>query len=121
VTGFAGVLVWTSSAGFDAMAHFYRDVLGLPVRRDRSGFVSFEWADVRLTVTVHDGVDGFARDPLRTMVNFAVDDVEVMHARLAASGVPVVRAPEREEWGGVVCTLEDPDGNLVQLFQLPDT
>jgi uncharacterized glyoxalase superfamily protein PhnB len=29
------------------------------------------------------------------------------------------RPPEREDWGGHVATLLDPDGNVVQLFQLP--
>jgi catechol 2,3-dioxygenase-like lactoylglutathione lyase family enzyme len=111
--------MWTSTERFDAMAHWYRDVLGLAPRRDRDGFIAVEWGDVRLTITVHDGVTGRSGDPLRTMVNFAVDDVHGLHARLAAAGVRVVRPPELEEWGGWVCTLEDPDGNLVQLFQLP--
>ena len=102
------------------MARFYRDVLGMTPRRDRDGFISFEWGDVRLTITVHDGVSGRSGDPLRTMVNLAVDDVHAAHARIAAAGVPARRAPEREEWGGWVCTLEDPDGNLVQLFQMPE-
>ena len=118
VTGFAGVLVFTSADRFDAMAHFYRDLLALPVRRDREHFVSFEWGDVRLTVTLHDGLAGRATDPLRTMFNLAVDDVHALHERLAAAGAHVLRPPEREEWGGIVCSLEDPDGNVVQLFQL---
>ena len=29
------------------------------------------------------------------------------------------RAPEREEWGGWVATFADPDGNVLQLMQLP--
>ena len=119
VTGFAGVLVWTSAERHAAMADFYRDVLGLTPRRDRPGFFSAEWDGVRLTITVHDGVAGRAREPLRTMVNLTVDDVHAVHERLVAKGVGVQRAPELEEWGGWVCTLEDPDGNLVQLFQLP--
>ena len=119
ITGFAGVLLWTSPIRYAAMAAFYRDTLGLTPRRDRDEFISFEWGDVRLTLTVHDGVDGRARDPLRSMVNLAVDDIYVVHARLVDAGVIVVRSPEQEDGGGWVCTLEDPDGNLVQLFQLP--
>jgi predicted enzyme related to lactoylglutathione lyase len=119
IIGFAGVLLWTSAASFGAMAAFYRDVLGLMPRRDREDFISFEWGDVRLTLTVHDQVDGRARDPLRMMVNLAVDDIQAVHGRLAANGVVVTRPPEQEDWGGWVCTFEDPDGNLVQLFQLP--
>jgi uncharacterized glyoxalase superfamily protein PhnB len=101
------------------MAAFYRDTLGLRPRREREGFISFEWGDVRLTINLHDDVHGTATDPLRIMVNLAVDDIHRLHARLAAAGVPVTRAPELEPWGGWVCTLRDPDGNVVQLFQLP--
>ncbi len=119
ITGFAGVLVFTSAPRHAALSAFYRDVLQLPVRRDRPGFASFEWGDTRLTLTVHDGVDGPNRDPLRIMVNLAVDDLAAEHARLLASHVPVRRPPELEDWGGLVATYEDPDGNVVQLFQLP--
>jgi len=27
--------------------------------------------------------------------------------------------PEREHWGGWIATLQDPDGNILQLLQLP--
>ncbi len=119
ITGLAGVLLWTSADRFDALAAFYRDVLALPVRRDRPGFVSFAWGDVRLTVTVHDAVHGASADPLRWMLNLAVNDVAAEHARLAAAGIPFLRPPEQEPWGGTVATLTDPDGNVVQLFELP--
>jgi hypothetical protein len=29
------------------------------------------------------------------------------------------RRPEREAWGGVVATFADPDGNTLQLMELP--
>jgi uncharacterized glyoxalase superfamily protein PhnB len=74
---------------------------------------------VRLSVSVHDGVRGESRDPLRIMVNLAVDDIGAVHARLAGAGVVFTRPPEREDWGGRVATLVDPDGNRIQLFQLP--
>jgi predicted enzyme related to lactoylglutathione lyase len=118
VTGLAGVLIWTSAERHGDLVRCYRDVLGLTPRRDRPGFFSAEWGDVRVTISVHDGVSGRAVEPLRTMVNFAVDDVQAVHARLVRAGVPVHRAPEQEPWGGWVCTFEDPDGNVVQLFEL---
>jgi predicted enzyme related to lactoylglutathione lyase len=33
--------------------------------------------------------------------------------------VDFTRAPAREEWGGWVATFADPDGNVLQLMQLP--
>jgi catechol 2,3-dioxygenase-like lactoylglutathione lyase family enzyme len=119
VQGLAGVLIWTEPERFAPMARFYRDGLGLVPRSDKADFINFDWNGVRLSISVHDRVRGESRDPFRIMINLAVDDLAAMHARLAATGVIFTRPPEREDWGGQVATLLDPDGNLVQLFQLP--
>lgn len=119
IQGIAGVLIWTEAGRFGAMARFYRDRLGLTPRSDRPDFINFDWGGLRLSVSVHDGVHGASRDPLRIMVNLAVDDIEAVHARLAAAGVVFTRPPEREAWGGRVASFLDPDGNLLQLMQLP--
>ena len=119
ITGLAGVLVYTSADRWAAMDRFYVDVLGLTPRTRRVGFVNVELGGQRLTVTTHDALSGAALDPLRLMVNLATDDIAAEHARLTAAGVAFVRAPELEPWGGWVATLADPDGNTLQLFQLP--
>lgn len=119
VTGLAGVLVWTTVARFETMEHFYLDLLGLAPRTRREHFVNFDLGPQRLTVTVHSEVRGPATDPLHVMVNLAVDDITATHERLRAAGLEFIREPELEPWGGQVATLADPDGNLLQLFQLP--
>src|SRR5262249_30169613 len=86
---------------------------------DKADFISFDWDGVRLSVSVHDRVDGTSRDPLRLMVNLAVGDIGAVHERLVHAGVVFTRAPEREDWGGWVATFADPDGNVLQLMQLP--
>jgi predicted enzyme related to lactoylglutathione lyase len=115
----AGVLIWTEAAHFESMVRFYRDTLGLRPRSVRGDFINFEWGDVRLSVGIHNGVRGRARDPLRVMVNFAVDDIHATYERLRAVGTHFTRAPETEDWGGSVATFDDPDGNVLQLMQLP--
>jgi len=100
------------------MARFYRDVIGLSPRSDREGFINFEWGNFRLTVARHSDVAGTARDPLRTMVNLAVEDIQAVHDRLSAAGVAFSRPPEQEPWGGWIATFNDPDGNTVQLMQV---
>ncbi len=112
----AGVLIWTETDRFDAMRHFYVDVLGLTPRSDRVGFVNFEWGSTRLTIGVHDRVQGNARDPLRIMINFAVTEIHQLHETLIAAGVPCLREPSAETWGGLVATYSDPDGNTVQVI-----
>jgi predicted enzyme related to lactoylglutathione lyase len=119
ITGLAGVLIWTERDRFEAMAGFYRDQLGLGPRTSKPDFISFDWAGVRLSVSVHDRVRGTSGDPHRIMLNLAVDDIDAVHARLSAAGVVFSRPPEREDWGGRVATFADPDGNLIQLFELP--
>lgn len=117
ITGVAGVIVWTDR--FDAMLRFYRDTLGLEPRGVKASFANFAWGGFRLSVAAHDGVRGPARDPLRVMVNLSVADIHAAHRRLEARGVAFSRTPERERWGGWVATFADPDGNTLQLLQLP--
>jgi len=120
IEGLAGVLVWTEADRFPAMARFYRNTLGMTPRSDKSDFINFDWNGVRLSVGVHAGVRGASSEPLRVMLNLTVADIQAAHTRLAAAGVVFSRAPEREEWGGSVATFADPDGNILQLMQLPD-
>jgi predicted enzyme related to lactoylglutathione lyase len=119
IDGLAGVLIWTEADRFSAMANFYRDKLGLTPRSSKSDFINFDWRGVRLSVGVHDRVRGTSREPLRIMLNLTVPDITAAHQRLTRAGVPFSREPTREEWGGWVATFTDPDGNILQLMQLP--
>jgi predicted enzyme related to lactoylglutathione lyase len=119
IEGLAGVLIWTEAARFPAMARFYRDTLGLVPRSVKSDFINFDWRGVRLSVGVHDRVAGTNRDPLRVMINLTVADIHAVHERLVGAGVAFTREPAREDWGGWVATFADPDGNVLQLMQLP--
>lgn len=124
ITGFAGAILWTSAERFVSMRDFYRDVLGLAPRSEREDFISFAWNAndphaPRLTITVHSQVRGVANEPLRVMLNLEVDDLDATHARLRDLGVSFVRPPESEHFGGRIATLQDPDGNLVQLLEQP--
>lgn len=116
IVGLAGVLVWTTEERFSAMRRFYVETLGLVPRSDRMNFVNFQIGPARLTVGVHQAVDGASRDPLRIMVNLAVADLDKAHQMLVSAGVPCLRTPSEEPWGGTVATYSDPDGNTVQLM-----
>ena len=118
ISGLAGVMLWTGD--FPPMRRFYRDILKLTPRSERPGFVSFEWGELRLTIAEHDAVEGPSREPVRTMLNLQVADIASVHRRLLAAGVRFSRPPEREGWGGIIATFADPDGNPLQLMQLPD-
>jgi catechol 2,3-dioxygenase-like lactoylglutathione lyase family enzyme len=120
----AGVIVWTEASRFPAMLEFYRDTLALTPRSLRDDFVSFNWGSTdpdatRLNIVVHSEVLGRARDPLRFMLNFLVDDIDIAYDQLRALGVRFLRPPTEEHFGGRIATFEDPDGNLLQLLQHP--
>ena len=112
-----GVIVHTSEHGFLPMRRFYTEILGLPARSDRAGFVNFEWKGFRLTLHLHDRVRGPSLEPDRVLLNFAVEDLAAWHERLLTAGTPCRRLPSPEPWGGLVATYSDPDANLVQLIQ----
>ena len=116
ILGLAGVLIWTSPQRFSTMRLFYVDMLGLEPRTDRIHFVNFQLGAERLTIGVHPSVSGISQDPLRIMINLAVEDIDRVHERLVSEGVPCMRPPSVEPWGGRVASYSDPDGNTIQLL-----
>jgi predicted enzyme related to lactoylglutathione lyase len=112
---FAGVNIWTEDLA--TMVQFYRDTLELPVHSVHTDFAAFELGGIRVSVGLHSGIRGPARDPKRIMLNLGVDDIQAAYRALTSKGVDFVRPPEREHWGGWVATFADPDGNLLQLLQ----
>lgn len=117
IDGLGGVLLCTSRERFPAMRSFYMDGLGLEPRSDRKGFVNFEFGNQRLSISIHSEVDSVNRDPLHVMINLVTTDIAADYATATQRGAHGIRAPETEKWGGVVATLADPDGNIVQLLQ----
>jgi predicted enzyme related to lactoylglutathione lyase len=103
----------------DRSRRFHRDVLGLAVYRefgtpDDPGVVFFLGSGFL-------EVSGHAAGPAgrSVMIWIQVRDVRGVHARLAAAGVPVVRAPAAEPWGLIEMWIEDPDGIRIVLVEVP--
>ena len=106
-------------ADLDCSRRFYRDMLGLAIYRefgppDDPGVVFFLGQGL-LEVSGHaDGPPGRS-----VMIWIQVRDVRGEYARLAAAGVPVVRAPAMEPWGLIEMWIEDPDGIRIVLVEVP--
>ena len=103
----------------DRSRRFYRDVLGLAVYRefgppDDPGVVFFLGSGLL-------EVSGHAAGPAgrSVMIWIQVRDVRGEHARLAAAGVRVIRAPAAEPWGLIEMWIEDPDGIRIVLVEVP--
>ena len=104
----------------DKLLPFYRDTLGLKVAIEAEGFVAFGDMDKpNLALGTHSEVQGANTDPARHMVALDTDDLDADYERLKAAGVEFIEAPTDSPGEGPrIATLKDPEGNLVQLFQM---
>ena len=120
ITGVIGLTLWTDD--LEKMFHFYNETMRLPLHARHDDFIAFEFGgfrEFRFNLGLHGEVQGMSRDPFRVMANFGVDDINQECRRLRDEGVEFIRPPEQEHWGGWVATFKDPDGNILQLLQLP--
>jgi predicted enzyme related to lactoylglutathione lyase len=111
-----------TSADPEALFRFYRDVIGVPpdeAFNAQFGGGALKIGDLTIVIDEHSATPARAQDPTRFLLDFTVSDIESETKRLESLGVVCIRQPSPEFWGGLVATFLDPDGNFVQLFQLP--
>ena len=74
-----------------------------------------------LRFTALTGAESVAAEPARIVLNFHVDDIRAVEARLVALGAVWVRELETTSWG-IIGTVLDLDGNYVQIVEpTPDS
>ncbi len=100
----------------ERLVAFYRDVVGLP-KNEEIGEGAFDAGGTAFMIDGHSETKGPAKEPHRVLVNFFVDDLKAEQERLEAKDVNFIRSAAREEWGGVISTFLDPDGNYCQLIE----
>ena len=100
----------------NALIAFYRDVVGLPTDPDLGDW-AFKVGGAHLVIDGHSEVHGRAKEPQRYLINFTVDDLAAEQQRLESQGVTFIRRAGREEWGGIISTFLDPDGNYCQIIE----
>jgi predicted enzyme related to lactoylglutathione lyase len=103
---------------------FYGQTLGLPLKADGSqhGYCVFKSGSAELVVeTVADDAPEEERALVGrfTGLSFTVADTVAKHKELQARGVRFTGPPEKQFWGGVLATLQDPSGNELQIVQQP--
>ena len=120
ITGVVGITLWTDD--LDRLFRFYHDLLRLPLHSNHGDFIALQLGEnMRFNLGLHDGVSGAAKDPYRIMPHLEVADIHEEHRRLTDAGVDFLRPPEQEHWGGWVATFKDPDGNILQMLQFPQS
>ena len=116
IKGFGGASIW--SQDLNNLLPFYRDTLGLKPTLESERFVLFGDPNApSLGLGSHSDVKGKNNDPARHMVGLTTDDVRGDYERLKAKGVEFIEEPTNYDQI-TIATLKDPEGNLVQLFQM---
>ena len=113
----SGIIIWTNK--LECLRNFYEQLLGLEAHSVREGFIAYKWENFRFSIGSHSKVYGYSKDPYRTMINFDTNNIEHISDRLIEHNVECLRTPELEQWGGIVATFKDQDGNIIQFLQQP--
>lgn len=101
---------------------FYEALTATPARWLNDDFAELPTAGCTLALgserTVKLFAEGAARaaDNHTVIVEFLVDDVDAVFARLTGRVTDVVQPPTTMPWGNRSLLVRDPEGNLVNLF-----
>jgi catechol 2,3-dioxygenase-like lactoylglutathione lyase family enzyme len=103
------------STDVERLRTWYVDVLGGEL--DPDGFMHF--GPVAVLITPRHDVPSASAEPGRVILNYTVPDIAATARLLDSRGVTWVSPVEyRDEGGAWFGTVQDPDGNYVQLIQL---
>jgi catechol 2,3-dioxygenase-like lactoylglutathione lyase family enzyme len=98
--------------------NFYVDVLGFAVRFQNGDPVMFTLLE-RDAAELHLLFAAGHRGPAFNVAHLIVENVDALHARCVAAGVPIIRAIAEKDHGMRAFVLADPDGNCIDIGQ-PD-
>jgi predicted enzyme related to lactoylglutathione lyase len=96
----------------DRLRQWYADAFG--VEPDVDGHLVL---GVAVIVVPRDDIADRTVEPGRVLLNFHVPDIRAAAARMDELGAPWVAAVEYRDAGLWFGTVEDPDGNFVQLIE----
>ena len=117
VTGVGGVFV--KSKDPKALAQWYRDVLGLEIAPWGGAVFAFDAPGHPPKVSWNafpDSSDSMSPSTRAFMINFAVDDMDAIIARVTKKGVPVLKRDDDDPFGRFAW-IQDPDGTKIELWQ----
>jgi len=117
ITGIGGIFI--KSKNPKALAEWYRDVLGLDVKSWGGAKLSYDAPGhpaVAVWSAFPESGDYMAPSTREVMINFAVDDMDALVARLKAKGVQILKQDDNDPNGRFTWIL-DPDGTKLELWQ----
>jgi len=117
----------------DTALAFYRDALGLEVRKDVAN-EGYRWITVGapsepgVSIVLTNFVNGGPEDGETVAallakgamngIHFHADDLDATFEQLKAADVEIVQEPTDQFWGTRDCAVRDPSGNLIRIDQL---
>lgn len=96
----------------DVMKNWYKAAFA-PEVNEMGAFV---FGNVQVYIEPHAKVSGQNENGHRILINLDVDDARAHEAHLKKQKVEWVRPVEQESFG-LIGTVADPDGNLIQIIQ----
>lgn len=117
ITGVGGIFV--KSKNPKALAQWYRDVLGLEVASWGGAALPFDAPGHPPKVSwtaFPESSDYMTPSTREFMINFAVDDMDAIIARVTAKGVPILKRDDNDPFGRFAW-IQDPDGTKIELWQ----
>lgn len=117
VTGVGGIFIKSDNP--KALADWYRDVLGLKIETWGGAKLAYDAPDhppVLVWSPFPASTSYMAPSTREFMINFAVDDLDALLARLASKGVTVL-GREDSDPNGKFAWILDPDGTKIELWE----
>ena len=117
ITGVGGVFFKAKDA--KALAAWYRDVLGLPLEAWGGAALRYDAPNHPAALIWNAfpaSTSYFAPSTGTFMINYAVDDMEALVARLRAKGVAILKRDDSDSNGRFAWIL-DPEGNKIELWE----
>jgi catechol 2,3-dioxygenase-like lactoylglutathione lyase family enzyme len=118
----------------DLALAFYRDTLGLEVRKDVAN-EGFRWITVGaaaqpgVSIVITNYLNGSPadNDEIAALVakgalnglHFSTGDLDAAFKKVRDAGAEIVQEPTDQFWGARDCAVRDPSGNMVRIEQAP--
>ena len=117
VTGMGGLFVQSKDP--KALAAWYHDMLGVTIEPWGGAMLRYDAPGHPPVLTwspFPTGTKYMAPSPREFMINFSVDDLDAILARLKEKGVEVIKRDDSDPTGSFAWIL-DPDGTKIELWQ----
>lgn len=120
---FASIRVATRN--LEGLIAFYQQLSDLEATRLADGFAEIRFEGATLALSAEQLIERFnagaavAASNRSAILEFEVDDVDAVFARMRAAQAELVMPATVMPWGNRSLLLRDPDGNLVNVFSRP--